>query len=366
LLRRDSLGGAPDYLDNLFLAMKGPFAHTSGPRDAKIVIVGEAWGETEDLVGLPFQGHSGQELTKLLQEAGIERRHCLLTNVLALRPPGNDVLKLCARKSDLGGASYLLPPLGQGACLRPEFFPELERLGEELLASPRHLVIALGNTATWAILGRAAISKIRGTVATATHCGRGLKVLPTFHPAMVLRNWGQRPIVVQDLMKAKRESEFPEVRRPERQVLINPSLRDLFVWGEAPIPLASVDIETARGQISMIGIARSRSDAVVVPFFNNKLESYWDTAEEEVLAWRFVKGILENPHIPKLFQNGLYDLQYILRLGISPRNVTEDTMLLHHALYPEMLKGLGFLGSIYTNESSWKLMRDKESLKRDE
>jgi hypothetical protein len=47
--------------------------------------------------------------------------------------------------------------------------------------------------------------------------------------------------------------------------------------------------------------------------------------------------------------------------------MTADTMLLHHAMYPELPKSLGFLGSIYTNESAWKLMRqDSEELKRDE
>jgi DNA polymerase I-like protein with 3'-5' exonuclease and polymerase domains len=66
--------------------------------------------------------------------------------------------------------------------------------------------------------------------------------------------------------------------------------------------------------------------------------------------------LLESP-VTKVFQNGLYDLQYIYQMGIRPRNCTEDTMLMHHALYPEMKKGLEFLGSVYTNEASWKLMR---------
>jgi hypothetical protein len=47
--------------------------------------------------------------------------------------------------------------------------------------------------------------------------------------------------------------------------------------------------------------------------------------------------------------------------------MTADTMLLHHSMYPELPKSLGFLGSIYTNEAAWKLMRrDAEELKRDE
>jgi DNA polymerase I-like protein with 3'-5' exonuclease and polymerase domains len=84
--------------------------------------------------------------------------------------------------------------------------------------------------------------------------------------------------------------------------------------------------------------------------------NYWPTLEEEQKAWEQVAYLLESP-IPKLGQNFIYDLQYIVKMGIRPRAFQEDTMLLHHSLYPEMQKDLGFLGSIYTNEAAWKLMR---------
>ena len=76
-------------------------------------------------------------------------------------------------------------------------------------------------------------------------------------------------------------------------------------------------------------------------------------------AWRLVKEILALP-MPKLAQNGLYDLQYLWRPhGIAVKNYAEDTMLLHHALYIELKKDLGYLGSIYTDEAAWKLMRHR-------
>ncbi len=57
----------------------------------------------------------------------------------------------------------------------------------------------------------------------------------------------------------------------------------------------------------------------------------------------------------------------MLRAGLRPTMCDHDSMLLHHALYPEMLKGLGFLGSIYANDIAWKSMRTKgNNLKRDE
>ncbi len=95
--------------------------------------------------------------------------------------------------------------------------------------------------------------------------------------------------------------------------------------------------------------------------------SYWGDESHELRAWACVRALLESP-IPKIFQNGLFDITYLSRLGFRPRNVKHDTMLLHHALFPEMQKGLGFLGSVYTNEAAWKLLRRRghEELKRDE
>ena len=163
-------------------------------------------------------------------------------------------------------------------------------------------------------------------------------------------------------MKAKRESAFAEIRRPARQVLINPSLEEIREWinqtlEQAPRVL-SVDLETAAGQITCIGFGRSRMSAMVVPFWNpaSPQGSYWPSPAAELEAWRLVELLLQSK-IPKLFQNGMYDLQYITKMGLKVSACLEDSMLLHHSLFPEMKKGLGFLGSVYTNEPAWKLMR---------
>jgi len=71
--------------------------------------------------------------------------------------------------------------------------------------------------------------------------------------------------------------------------------------------------------------------------------------------------------VPKVFQNGIFDISFFLRLGIVPRACTDDTMLRHHAMFPELPKALGFLGSIYTEDISWKqAYGNRESFKRDE
>jgi len=361
------------------VTMPDAFAYSLGPRKAKLAIVGEAWGESEERFKAPFVGSSGAELARMLSETELGppispgyineptmiahwmQSGIFLTNVFAEHPPSNNLDLWCATKKELG-PDYTMPPLKHpGKYVRPEFLHHLDRLYAELTEVKPNLILALGNTACWALLGQTAISSIRGTTVES----KWGKVLPTFHPAAVLRNWPQRVIVLQDLLKAKREVEFPEVRRPKRWVLVNPTLDEVIAWADQPAPIYSVDIETHAGQITMIGFSSDPASAIVVPFVDNNGVSYWQNELDEITVWKIVKRVLEGP-TPKLFQNGLYDLQFIYRMGIRPANCQHDTMLLHHSLYPELQKGLGFLGSIYTNESSWKLLRKTETMKKDE
>lgn len=337
---------------------------------AKIAIVGEAYGEAEEKAQTPFVGYSGQELTRMLDDAGIHRADCFLTNVINQHPPGNNIEAFCGPKSE-GISGY--PALTKSKFLRTEFIAELERLGEELVSVDPNIIIALGNTASWALLGRTAISKYRGTTELSTHTVTGYKVLPTYHPAAVCRQWELRPTTVMDLIKAARESEFPEIRRPAVSVHIPETLSDLedfyanFIRGCLSL---AVDIETAGQQITCIGFAPSIEHALVIPIFDRrrKNRSYWPDLISEGQAWGFIRKLLMDRAIAKTFQNGMYDIAFLWRsYGLKVINAEHDTMLLHHALQPESLKGLGYLGSIYTDHGAWKQMREKvTTIKRDE
>ena len=380
--------------------MSEPFAHVSGPRDAKVLAIGEAFGEAELASGLPFAGTSGKELFFMLGEAWpdiwpeghanikhtalrdmanhtnywlsmreewLSRASVLFTNVLNLHPPGNKLEIFCTDKAHVG-PNYALPAISRAAYLRPEYLPEVERLFAEIREVRPNLVLALGNTACWALLRLTNIGSIRGACTWSQECA--VKVLPTYHPAGVLRQWSWRTVVIADFMKARREAEFPEIRRPERQVICDPTLEDIRFWSAAAVhaPMLSVDIETARGQITCIGFARTEVNAIVIPFIRRDLSSYWPDHKSEVEAWKLVRDLLLCP-VAKLFQNGLYDIQYLWKMGFRIRNAQHDTMLLHHSLYPELQKGLGFLGSIYSNEPAWKLMNRKskqDQTKREE
>lgn len=336
-----------------------------------IALVGEAWGQEEERERAPFVGISGYILTKMLEEAGIHRADCYLTNVFNVWPRGKEkpeVLNLCGPR-DTALPGY--PALAKSKYVRAEYEGELVRLQAELLEVNPNIIIAVGGTALWALTGAPGIAKRRGTVCASTHCVSGFKVLGTYHPAAVMRQWELRAVTVLDLAKALRESTFPEVVRPSREVWIEPDLEDMEKFYElhlANCDRLSADIETIGIQISCIGFAPTTNLALVVPFIDPRRAkgSYWPSRASELEAWNFVKRVLDLP-CPKTFQNGLFDISVLWRsYRIKVRNPGEDCMLLHHALQPESPKALAFLGSIYTGEASWKLMRTKtKTIKQD-
>lgn len=318
------------------------------------MIVGEAWGKDEEAEGKPFVGASGRLLNTLLKQVGINRETCYITNVFNFRPPSNDVKKLCGPKaSGIKG----LPALAKSKYVDVKYEPEVKRLLEEVRVNDPDLIIALGASAAWALLHTSGIRSIRGA------CWRsitGHKVLPTYHPAAVLREWKLRPILLADLHKAVDQAQYRDVRRPQRSIWIEPTLDDLATFEAKfimPSRSLSIDIETAGDQITCIGFAPSEKVALVVPFYDDTKadKNYWPTIKDEVSAWNWVKRICALDKAEVVGQNILYDINFLwTKYGIKVAHLTDDTMLLHHALQPEMEKGLGFLGSIYTDEAAWK------------
>ena len=157
-----------------------------------------------------------------------------------------------------------------------------------------------------------------------------------------------KPIIFADLGKAAREAAYPEIRRPQREVWIEPTIEDLALFEKRhiiPSPDLSIDIETAQDQITCIGFAPDPFHVIVVP---------WQAKFK-----RLIKELLADPKVEKLFQNGAYDVQRLNREGCPVVSWTEDTMLLHAVLFPELPKSLEFLGSIYTQERAWKQLRPR-------
>jgi uracil-DNA glycosylase len=149
-----------------------------GNPDADLVFIGEAPGRDEDLQGQPFVGRSGQLLDRLVrEEMGLERDEFYVMNTLKCRPPGNRD-----------------PQPDELASCRPWFDAQLEALEPKV-------VVTLGNFATKHLLEtKEGITKLRGR----SFPYRGATLIPTFHPAAVLRGGGVPMAQMRaDLVRAK-------------------------------------------------------------------------------------------------------------------------------------------------------------------
>lgn len=124
------------------------------------MLVGEAPGYFEERFRQPFVGSSGQELNRMLSEAGIMRSECFVTNVVRIRPPMNDLSHFIAmRKKDITPAHL---PLRDRMVKQPVIDGFRLLVQEIELCQPR-LVFAFGNVAMWALTGKWGIKNWRGS-----------------------------------------------------------------------------------------------------------------------------------------------------------------------------------------------------------
>jgi uracil-DNA glycosylase len=150
--------------------------HTEGSRRARLMFVGEAPGADEDEQARPFVGRAGKLLTKIIEAIGFKREDVLIGNVNRCRPPGNR------------------PPTPEEAAMCKPF------LLREIAAVQPEVIVVLGNTAMKNLLDiKQGITRVRGQFQDY----QGVKVMPTFHPAYLLRDPSKKKETWEDLKKVR-------------------------------------------------------------------------------------------------------------------------------------------------------------------
>lgn len=331
----------------------------SGPVPARIMLVGEAPGEQEVLRREPFVGASGQELNRMLHEAGIMRSECFITNVARERPPSNDISLWISKNKKQPHPLWVQE---KNLWIAPQIASGLTMLSKELSMVQPNVIVAFGNVALWALTGKFGIKSWRGSLLETTYSSRSSKVVPCYHPAYILRDWSVRQITVQDLRRAAAQRDSAEMPRSDYRFIIRPSFQQtvdflnfhLEFLKTGPQTL-SVDIETRAGHIACLGIAHNKDQAFCIPFMCvENQEGYW-SPDEEAAILVMLQQVLCHPNACVIGQNFIYDSQYIYRhWGFVP-NFTRDTMLGHHTQFAGLPKGLDFLSSMYCeNHIYWK------------
>jgi DNA polymerase len=148
-----------------------------GNPDADLMFVGEAPGGDEDIQGIPFVGRAGQLLTKIIEAINLKREDVYIANVIKCRPPGNRN-----------------PEQDEVETCEPFLFKQVD------IIKPK-VIVALGTFAARALLRTLdPISRLRGRV----YDYRGAKLIPTFHPAYLLRNPASKREVWEDMKLVRR------------------------------------------------------------------------------------------------------------------------------------------------------------------
>lgn len=325
-----------------------------GPATARLMIVGEAPGFDEERTGVPFCGASGQELNRMLHEAGMMRSEAFVTNVCRIRPPSNDISAFFAQSKKAITKEHLqlrdrwvLPPVWQG-------YQELKR---EIESVNPNIIIALGNTALWALTGKWGILKWRGSMLTEgiSTLASPPKVIPAIHPAAILREWKLRAVTIHDFRRAALYRDGRPYPKPEWQFHVRPTFQAcLNTLSKLNSGLdsglysrISFDLETRAGHIACAGISWSLTDAISIPFMCVERQSgYFSEAEEAEIVW-LLRRVLCHPKAKVIGQNLLYDCQYTHRHWLFIPRVYQDTMIGQHSIFSDLPKNLGFIASMY-------------------
>lgn len=185
LLKKVQLAALEEQYKNCLLcplsAMRTQVVFGAGSPDALLMFVGEAPGFDEDREGKPFIGAAGQLLSKIILAMKLTREQVYIANILKCRPPQNRD-----------------PVPTEIATCSPILMKQIE------IIQPK-VICALGKFAAQTLLGvETPISRLRGRF----HDWHGLKLMPTFHPAYLLRNPDDKKYVWADMQKIMRELEI--------------------------------------------------------------------------------------------------------------------------------------------------------------
>lgn len=314
-----------------------------GPLGAQLMILGECPQYKDTIAGRAFT--DAKELNQLLYDANIRKDNCWLSYVSKYEVPPN-----------IGRKKIPFPVRAKNHGINIE--QQLDELQEEINSVKPNCILALGKSALWALNGKLDIQSYRGSI---LH-GRGVKFVPTYNPYHLswqatdveFKGYWNRQIMAFDMKRALAQSKFPELNLPVRTLEIcrnSAQLAEFLNRYKDKIRMA-VDIEANGTCIPIcMGLAFNKHHGMVVPLWNTDGISTIPTSDL-VQMWILLAQVLYEKDI--IGANFNYDRDKIKRLGFVIRRLVSDTMLKAHAINPELLKGLAFNTSLFTEEPFYK------------
>ena len=253
----------------------------------------------------------------------------------------------------------------------------LDLLRKQLEFVKPEIIIAFGNYSLWALtednfqIGNdegykipTGITSWRGSQLYTRPDMGGFKLVPTYHPAAIMRQWKWKATAKHDISSRAMSALNGRWIEPKYNFLIRPSFKAVmdcldFLTDIANINLEkldlAVDLETPSGFIDCLGLAWSSTDAICIPFtcVENK-EGYWSPQEEKEIIYA-LRDLMLHPRINIIGQNFSYDLQFFALYWVCLPPTAFDTMIAQHLLWPGTPKGLSYISSLYNRfHRHWK------------
>lgn len=309
-----------------------------GPVPCRVMLVGEAPGHREDEISKPFSGAAGRYLDRVLAEVGLPRDSVFITNAAKCRPPEN---RTPVRSEIKACSTYLQAEI---AAVRPEF------------------VVPLGNAALEAILGKKGIMKVRGAIIEKD----GYKVIPTLHPAAILRNPAWEPLFKADLQTLARAVSGIETR-PETKVWIiksEKSLRALLRKLESVTTPIAFDLETWSPDEEG-GLSPWHPGAIILTCSFTWVvgESYVVALEHPDQEWDIpVSTVYQSLNVAlegkkMVGHNVKFDMKWMRRKGVNLK-ASFDTLLAAHLLDENRPNGLKSLSRLFIGADEYEAKID--------
>ena len=314
-----------------------------GNENAKVMILGDCPDTYAMKARRPFAGPRETVLEGCLHQAGLTKSEVYMTNFIT--------------------DNTTLSKYWSGQTNRRKIVSNVEGyrllLDDEIAKVEPNVIVTLDELPTFILTGKQTLAgknAVRGYpfLYTRGHDDpQPIIVIPSFAPGkMIWANYIWRHYLSHDLKKAN-------VLSKNRDLLWKPTIEaivpDTFIEAKqylnycSNFDCLSVDIEVANYEVSCIGFATSPTKAFSIP-----TDMRW-SLEEEVELWNMIANILADARITKIGQNFIFDIHFLAyKMNIMTYGPIIDTMMGHSILYPDFLKGLGFLGSIHTNQPMWK------------
>jgi hypothetical protein len=242
--------------------------------------------------------------------------------------------------------------------LLPAGLAYVERMRSILDKIQPKVIVTLGQIATFAFTKRTDYTDIRGYPFESPELP--YRVIPSLHPRdMVFSNYDWRFYLSYDIARAKAYCNNPTpIWEPTLVIPNTYGEACAYLDNAAKSRVISFDIEVSNYEVSCIAVSDNPDVGISIPF-----DERW-TESEETMLWNRVSRLLENPEITKVGQNFIFDMHFMAyRMGIVVKGPVIDTMISQSLIYPDFLKGLGYLGSVYITTTYWKDQGGYKSIK---